>query len=88
MTKGMHKPGADVLKRVEELLREELAERGIAVDRLPPHVISGTMRCGVHPDGALSYVWDNEPILDAVPEVAEDGAVTWRLLARQRRTMQ
>lgn len=88
MTEPMHKPGPEVLKQVEKLLRVELAERGVDVGALPPHEISAAMHCGVHPDGALSYVWRGEPILDALPEAGEDGTVRWRLLARQRRTMQ
>lgn len=84
MTKVKHKPDLEVLQRVEELLRDELAERGIDVSKLQPHEISAAMSCGVHPDGALSYVWNNEPVLDALPEEQADGTVRWRLLARQR----
>ena len=88
MTQPIHKPGPDVLRRIEELLREELAGRGIDANLLPPHEISEHMRCGVHPDGALSYVWKGEPVLDVVPEKGADGKIRWKLLARRRDAVQ
>lgn len=76
------KPGQDVMRRVEELLREQLRELGEDPSSLPPHEIALHMRCAVHPDGALGYAWKGLPILDVLPEYHADGSVLWRFFTR------
>lgn len=76
------KPDADVLRRVEELLREQLAELGEDFSAMAPCEISLHMQCGVHSSGALSYSWKGEPILDVNPERASDGKIHWRFFSR------
>lgn len=71
-----------VMRKVEELLREQLAERGEDPALLPPHVIARHMRCGVRGNGALAYVWRGEPVLDVDPEPLPDGGVRWRIFVR------
>ena len=82
MLKSPPKPGLDVMRRVEELLREQLVELGEDPDRIKPHEFSEHMRCGVHPSGALSYVWKGTPVLDVDPELQEGGIVRWRFFTR------
>lgn len=76
------KPDLRVLRRVEELLREQLVELGDDPSLLPPHEISRHMHCAVHESGALSYAWKGTPILDVTPEAQPDGKITWRLFTR------
>lgn len=76
------KPDMNVMRRVEELLREQLAAMGEDPDMLPPHFISEHMRCGVHAGGSLSYSWKGLPLLDVDPELMPDGSVRWRFFTR------
>lgn len=76
------RPGIDVMRRVEELLREEMLLLGVDVAKLEPHEIALGMRCGVHPDGSLSYMWKGAPLLDVEPEKQPDGTVVWRFFTR------
>ena len=64
-----------VAARVEELLREQLAERGVYISKLEPHEITQNMRCDVYPDETMIYSWKEEPVLRVVPERAEDGTI-------------
>ena len=79
------KPDARVAARVEELLREQLAERGVALGELTPADIATGMDCAIAPDNSMTYYWQNEPILHVVPErIRADGEdiVRWRMFTR------
>ncbi len=71
------------MRRVEELLREELAALGVDITVLPPHEISRNMHCAVHASGALSYSWRGQPLLDVEPEAQADGGIRWRFFTRE-----
>lgn len=75
------KPNADVARRVEELLREQLGEIGVNAARLEPHEIAAGMACNVGPDNSMTYFWRGEPLLRIVPEQS-DGGVAWRMFTR------
>lgn len=89
----MADPG--VAERVEELLREQLVERGIEVSKTEPHVIAAHMRCHVEDDNSMTYFWDDDPLLRVFPEVLplhpespkslEDGEIKvhWRMFTAQ-----
>lgn len=77
------KPDMAVMRRVEELLREQMAELGDDPDLLSPHEISANMTCGVHAGGSLSYAWKGTPILDVDPELMPDGSIRWRFFTRE-----
>lgn len=69
-----------VAQRVEELLRELLADMGIDVANLAPHEIAESMHCNVYPDESMLYSWNNMPLLRVVPEKDENGNVMrWRM---------
>lgn len=78
----MARPDLALMRRIEELLREQLAERGEDPDHLPPHIIARHMHCGVSGNGALAYAWKGEPILDVNPEPLPGGGVRWRIFIR------
>ena len=80
------KPDRATLLRVEDLLREQLAEQDEDISSMPPHEISRSMQCAVHASGALSYSWKGLPILDVEPEAQEDGSIRWRLFTRDTPT--
>lgn len=86
MEKKIPKPDLEVMRRVEELLRDELLGLGEDISELPPHEISKNMHCGVHDSGALSYSWKGVPILDVDPEVQPDGSIRWRFFTRDTPT--
>ena len=69
-----------VAARVEELLREQLAEKGIDAAALEPHEISQHMTCDVYPDETMVYSWKQEPLLRIVPEKDDAGTILrWRM---------
>ena len=79
------RPTPQVAARVEELLREQLGERGVAVSRLTPAEITQNMNCALAPDGSMTYYWKEEPILHIKPERRHrDGedSVLWRMFTR------
>ncbi len=76
-----HRPNAEVANRIEELLQEQLYERGIDVKKINPEEIASSMKCHVGPDNSLTYYWNNQAILDVVPEQKED-SVLWRMFTR------
>ena len=79
------RPDSRVAARVEELLREQLAERGVAVRELSPSDIATGMSCALAPDGSMTYYWENSPILYVKPERRKrDGeeSVLWRMFTR------
>ncbi len=78
MAENIPKPDRYVMQRVEELLREQLEGRGVHIAEIPPHEIRQKMVCAVHPGGALSYSWEGEAILEAIPEHQPDGSLRWR----------
>ncbi len=79
------RPDKRVAARIEDLLREQLAERGVSVSGLSPSDIATGMTCALAPDGSMTYYWENEPILFVRPEHRErDGerSVLWRMFTR------
>lgn len=79
------KPNLQVAARVEELLREQLEERGINPRTLPPEDIAANMKCYIAPDNSMTYHWKDEPILYVTPERREkDGerSVYWHMFTR------
>ncbi|MDL2279431.1 hypothetical protein LJC15_02045 [Desulfovibrio sp. OttesenSCG-928-G11] len=78
----MARPDLALMRRIEELLREQLAERGEDPDHLPAELIARHMHCGVSKNGALAYVWKGDPILDVNPEPLPGGGVRWRIFIR------
>ncbi len=79
------RPDKRVAARIEELLREQLAERGVAVRDLSPADIATGMTCALAPDGSMTYYWENDPILHVRPEQRKrDGeeSVLWRMFTR------
>lgn len=70
------------MRRVEELLREQLRDLGEDPDLMEAHEISAGMHCAVHRDGALSYTWKGTPLLDVDPETLPGGGVRWRFFTR------
>ena len=66
-------------------MREQLAERGVAVRDLSPADIATGMTCALAPDGSMTYYWENDPILHVRPEKRKrDGeeSVLWRMFTR------
>ena len=76
------KPDLNTMRRVENLLREQLIELGEDPALLPPHEISAHMFCAVRSDGGLSYSWRGRPLLDVQPQPGEDGQILWRFFTR------
>lgn len=76
------RPGIDVMRKVEELLRDEMMQLGVDIGKLQPHEIAQGMHCGVHSDGSMSYMWKGAPILDVEPEKQPDGNIIWRFFTR------
>jgi hypothetical protein len=80
------RPNLQVAARVEELLREQLEELGVNPRTLAPEDIAANMHCHLAPDGSMTYLWKNEPILHVTPEklVDENGAesVLWRMFTK------
>ena len=79
------KPNLQVAARVEELLREQLEERGVNPRRLTPEDIVANMTCHIAPDNSMTYLWKNEPILHITPEKHEqngESSVLWRMFTR------
>ena len=79
------KPNLQVAARVEELLREQLEERGVNPRNLAPEDIAAGMTCHLAPDGSMTYFWKEEPLLYVTPEKREkDGehSVYWRMFTK------
>ena len=81
MEEDILKPTPEVAVRVEELLREQLFERGIKIIELAPEKIKKSMECHIAPDQSMTYFWDNEALLHVVPE-KQDDAVLWRMFTK------
>lgn len=82
---AVDKPNAQVARRIEELLREQLGELGINAVALEPHEIAAHMVCQVEDDNSMTYLWKGEPILYVTPEVVwrgEERSVMWRMFTR------
>ena len=75
------RPTPEVGRRVEELLREQLEERGVNPRALLPEEISRGMECRIAPDNSRTYFWKGEAILHVTPEVRAD-SVLWRMFTR------
>lgn len=76
------RPDARVAARVEELLREQLFERGVNPAHLSPQDIMEFMTCALAPDNSMTYAWKGQPLLYVAPEILEgpDGvSVLWRM---------
>lgn len=79
------KPNLQVAARVEELLREQLEERGVKPRKLSPEDIAQGMTCHLSPDGSMTYFWKEEPILYITPERREkdgEASVLWRMFTK------
>lgn len=80
------RPNLQVAARVEELLREQLEELGVNPRTLAPEDIAANMHCHLAPNGSMTYLWKNEPMLYVTPEtlVDENGAesVLWRMFTK------
>ena len=80
------RPNIQVAARVEELLREQLEERGVNPRTLSPEEIAANMHCHLAPNGSMTYLWKGEPMLHITPEklVDENGAesVLWRMFTK------
>ncbi len=75
------RPTPEVAQRIEELLREQLAERGINPGALLPEEISRHMECHIAQDNSMTYFWKGEAILHVMPEIRTD-SVLWRMFTR------
>lgn len=71
-----------LMARVEELLKEQIAELGENPAEIKPHEYAEHMRCEVHSDGSMVYCWREMPILRVVPEKTEDGRTYWRMFTQ------
>lgn len=67
------KPTPQVARRVEELLREVLQERGVNPKNLQPQEIAANMVCQIGDDNSMLYCWKGQPILRVVPEIHAAG---------------
>ena len=79
------RPTPEVARRIEELLREQLYEKGENPAALEPHTIVSNMMCHLEPDGGMIYLWKEEPILHVRPEISrEDGenVTLWRMFTQ------
>ena len=80
------RPNLQVAARVEELLREQLEELGVNPRTLAPEDIAAHMHCHLAPNGSMTYLWKNEPMLYVTPEtlVDENGgeSVLWRMFTK------
>lgn len=82
---GMFRPNAQVARRIEELLREQLGEMGVNPASLEPHEITTHMLCRVEDDNSMTYLWKGTPLLYVTPEPAQRGeerSVVWRMFTR------
>ena len=75
------RPNAHVAKRVEELLQEQLYEMGIDVKKLNPEEIAKSMKCHIAPDNSMTYFWNNNALLDIIPETKND-SIVWRMFTK------
>ncbi len=75
------KPPKELADRIEELLREELIERGEDPSTLDPSNIAKNMFCEVQDDYGMLYIWKDEPILHVFPE-QEGDVIKWRIFTR------
>ncbi len=69
----------ELVARIEELLREQLAELGEDVSALKPEEYARHMNCRVFSDESMVYAWKGLDILRVKPEKRADGAVRWRM---------
>lgn len=75
------RPTPEVGRRVEELLREQLQERGVNLRALQPEEISRDMECRIAPDNSMTYFWRGEALLHVTPEIRAD-SVLWRMFTK------
>ena len=68
-----------LVARIEELLREQLAELGEDVAALTPADYARDMNCRVFSDESMVYAWKGMDILRLKPEKQPDGTVRWRM---------
>ena len=69
------RPNLQVAARVEELLREQLEELGVNPRTLAPEDIAANMHCHLAPNGSMTYLWKNEPMLYVTPETLVDSVI-------------
>ncbi len=70
------------MARVEELLKEQISELGEDPGTLSPHDYATHMRCEVHNDGSMVYIWREMPILRLVPVKTDNGTLYWRMFTQ------
>ena len=73
----------DFMARIEELLKEQIAELGENPDEIENHEFVSQMRCEVHNDGTMVYFWRGMPILRLVPEKGDEGTTYWRIFTQE-----
>ena len=69
----------ELVSRIEELLREQLADLGEDVPALTPSDYAKHMACRVFPDESMVYAWKGLDILRVKPERQDNGTVRWRM---------
>ncbi len=69
----------ELVARIEELLRAELADLGEDVRALKPEDYARYMNCKVFADKSMVYSWKGLDILRVKPESLAGGAVHWRM---------
>ena len=70
------------MARIEELLKEQISELGENPAELQSHEYAEHMRCEVHNDGSMVYLWREMPILRVVPEKTQKGTTIWRMFTQ------
>ena len=75
------------MAKIEQLLIEQIAELGENPAEIAPHDYAAHMRCEVHSDGSMVYIWREMPILRVVPEKTESGTIYWRMFTQDDRAL-
>ncbi len=75
------------IAHVEALIKEQIKALGEDPETIEAHEYSTQMRCDVHPDGTMVYLWRGMPILRMLPEKQEDGKVYWRMYTPDERSL-
>jgi len=75
------------MARIEELLKEQISELGESPADIQSHEYAEHMRCEVHNDGSMVYLWRDMPILRVVPEKNKDGKTYWRMFTQDEHSL-
>lgn len=73
------------IAHIEGILKEQILEMGEDPDALEPQEYARQMRCEVHPDESMIYLWRDMPILRLVPEKQPSGSIYWRMFTADER---